>query len=48
MHKIGSIKNGKTNYDKDEQFFSPDDLPIHARTAKNEVKVLIDPVELRD
>ena len=46
IHKIGSIKNGKSNYDKDEQFFSPDDMPFPARLAKEEVKLLIDPVSI--
>jgi len=27
MHKMGSIRNGKINYDRDEQFFSMEDIP---------------------
>ena len=32
--KIGSVKNDKLNYDKDEQFFSKEDIPAHARSIK--------------
>lgn len=44
--KIGSVKNDKLNYDKEEQFFSKDDIPIHARTIKEEINQLIDPDHL--
>ena len=32
--KIGSIKNDKVNYDREEQFFSKEDIPVYARTVK--------------
>lgn len=43
---IGSIKNEKINYDREEQFFSKEDVPLHARQVKNEVKEFIDPDHL--
>lgn len=43
---MGSIKNDKMNYDRDEQFFSKDDVPPKARTIKDSVKNLIDPDHL--
>lgn len=43
---MGSIKNDKLNYDRDEQFFSKDDVPHRARTIKESVKNLIDPDHL--
>lgn len=47
--KIGSIKNGRINYDKDEQFFNPADTDQNVRTIVRWVKELIDPdiLELR-
>jgi len=44
--KIGSVKNDKINYDKEEQFFSKDDIPLYARTIKEEINNLIDPDHL--
>lgn len=44
--KIGSIRNDKINYDKEEQFFSKDDVPLHAKTIKEEVKHFVDPDHL--
>lgn len=44
--KIGSVKNDKLNYDKEEQFFSKDDIPIYVRTIKEEINQLIDPDHL--
>jgi hypothetical protein len=44
--KIGSVRNDKINYDKEEQFFSKDDIPLHARTIKEEINQLIDPDHL--
>ena len=44
--QIGSVRNDKTNYDKEEQFFSKDDVPLHARTIKEEINQLIDPDHL--
>jgi len=44
--KIGSIRNDKLNYDKEEQFFSKDDIPLPARTIKEEINQLIDPDHL--
>lgn len=44
--KIGSIRNDKINYDKEEQFFSKDDIPLAARTIKEEINTLIDPDHL--
>ena len=44
--KIGSIKNDKVNYDKEEQFFSKEDIPMHARTIKEEINQLVDPDHL--
>jgi hypothetical protein len=44
--RIGSIRNDKINYDKDEQFFSKDDIPANAKTIKEEVKNLVDPDHL--
>lgn len=41
--KIGSINNNKVNYDREQQFFSKDDVPAHARTLKQEIKDFIDP-----
>ena len=32
--KIGSIKNDKINYDREQQFFSKDDIPFNAKTVK--------------
>jgi hypothetical protein len=32
--KIGSVRNDKINYDKDEQFFSKEDIPQQAKTIK--------------
>lgn len=43
---MGSIKNDKLNYDRDEQFFSKEDIPSRARAIKEEVKNLIDPDHL--
>ena len=34
------------NYDRDEQFFSKEDVPAKARTIKESVKHLIDPDHL--
>ncbi len=31
---IGSVKNDMINYDRDEQFFSRDDIPEKARFIK--------------
>lgn len=49
IHKIGSIKNTRRNYDKDEQFFSSDDVPIKAKKAHDQIVEFIDPdiLELR-
>lgn len=44
IHKIGSIKNNKVNYDKDEQFFSKEDMQDRARKIKEEVQSFVDPV----
>ncbi len=44
--KIGSIRNDKINYDKEEQFFSKDDIPNYAKTMKEEIKQFIDPDHL--
>lgn len=44
--KIGSIRNDKINYDKEEQFFSKEDIPPQARTIKEEINTLIDPDHL--
>jgi hypothetical protein len=44
--KIGSVRNDKINYDKEEQFFSKDDIPLNARTIKEEINQLIDPDHL--
>ena len=44
--KIGSIRNDKINYDKEEQFFTKDDIPLHARSIKEEINHLIDPDHL--
>ena len=44
--KIGSIRNDKINYDKEEQFFSREDIPLHARSIKEEINHLIDPDHL--
>lgn len=44
--KIGSIRNDKINYDKEEQFFSKEDVPFHAKTIKEEIKQLVDPDHL--
>lgn len=44
--KIGSIRNDKVNYDKEEQFFSKEDIPQQAKTIKEEIKQLIDPDHL--
>ena len=41
--KIGSIKNTRINYDKDEHFFSKDDVPFKAQTTVALVKEEIDP-----
>jgi hypothetical protein len=30
MHKIGSIRNNKVNFDRDEQFFAQEDIPVQA------------------
>lgn len=45
MHKIGSFKNqkGKLNYDRDEQFFSQDDIPDKAKEAKAYIQKVTDP-----
>ena len=44
--KIGSVRNDKINYDKDEQFFSKEDIPQQAKTIKEEIKNLVDPDHL--
>lgn len=44
--KIGSIRNDKVNYEKEEQFFSKDDIPGHVKTIKEEINHLIDPDHL--
>lgn len=43
---IGSIRNEKVNYDREEQFFSKEDVPTHVREIKNQVKDFIDPDHL--
>lgn len=40
---MGSIRNGKINYDRDEQFFSMEDIPNEKLDAKKEVLTYIDP-----
>lgn len=49
IHKIGSIKNGRVNYDKDEQFFAGDDIPLRAKHIHDDVLQFVDPdiLELR-
>ena len=49
MHKMGSIKNGKVNYDRDEQFFSMEDVPLENLEKKEEILQFVDPdnLELR-
>jgi hypothetical protein len=32
--KVGSIRNDKINYDREEQFFSKEDIPAKAKTIK--------------
>jgi len=41
--KIGSAKNTRINYDKDEHFFSKDDVPSKAQTIVAQVKDEVDP-----
>ena len=41
--KIGSVRNDKIDYEREEQFFSKEDVPDYARTAKDEIRNLIDP-----
>ncbi|EGR30381.1 hypothetical protein IMG5_133480 [Ichthyophthirius multifiliis] len=43
MHKIGSIKNNKVNFDRDEQFFAQEDIPIQAIEKKIKIKEFINP-----
>ncbi|CAD8142419.1 unnamed protein product [Paramecium pentaurelia] len=43
IHKIGSIKNNKVNYDKDEQFFSKEDIPQKALQIKQFIQTFVDP-----
>ena len=47
LHQIGSIKNNKINYDRDEHFFAIDDIPPNAKTAHDFIKDFIDPDFLR-
>ncbi|KAL4468592.1 hypothetical protein ABPG74_005095 [Tetrahymena malaccensis] len=42
LHKIGSVRNGKINFDRDEQFFSQDDIPQKAMEIKKQIKNFID------
>ena len=44
--KVGSIRNDKINYDREEQFFSKEDIPAKAKTIKEEVRHFIDPDHL--
>ena len=46
MPVIGSVKNDKINYDREEQFFSKEDVPCKAREVKDVVKNFIDPDHL--
>jgi hypothetical protein len=43
LHQIGSKKNTRINYDRDEHFFSSDDVPPNAKKVHDEVKDFIDP-----
>ena len=43
MHKIGSIRNERMNFEKDEYFFSSDDVPLKARKINQEIREFIDP-----
>jgi len=49
IHKIGSIKNNRLNYDKDEQFFAGDDIPIKSKQIHDEIREFVNPdiLELR-
>ena len=44
--RIGSIRNDKIDYDKDQQFFSKEDIPNEVKTIKDDIKNLIDPDHL--
>lgn len=48
-YKIGSLKNGRINYDKDEQYFSKADMKEGVAAKVKEIHTFVDPdiLELR-
>ena len=43
FNPIGSIRNHRINYDRDEEFFAIDDIPPHKKAIHDEIKEIVDP-----